>query len=92
MSVDEQPDPWTPKRVPVNLFDEMPESLSPREQWVKDNEVIIDDRPDAVPDRRWRAAYGERLMATYAATRADAIDDMADRLALYDVKHFRTLP
>lgn len=66
----------------TELFN-IPETLSPREQWAADNGVVLDlDRESDV----WTAKRGDD--EAESDTRARAIDELAFALRKHGVKHW----
>ena len=73
-----------------SLFGEdLPETLSPREKWIRENGVTVKDESDAPRyiDKPWSASCGNR--GAYGADKDEAIARLAAHLEKCDgVKHW----
>jgi len=72
----------------MDLFNNMPESLSPRERWVRNNLVVV------LPTDGHETVFGKykataRKENGFGETSAEAVDQLAHKLwAKYSVKHW----
>lgn len=74
-----------------DLF-QVPESLSPREKWVRDNDISVAEHPDNPLEKRHSAGRFRPNSVIFAATRSEAIDGLADALhRAGQIKHYKNI-